>query len=375
MSERVAEIVGIFDILPHPNADRLEIVNVHGGYPCVVQKGLWKAGDMAVYVPLDMLLPTDNPQWDWVGRGRTPVTQDGRLWHLVRPSRLRGVMSMGLLLPVPPEIDGAHPGTDAGAILGIVPYEEPLPLQSVSGGALGRTQRASDPGFLPVYDLEGMRRHGDILREGEPVVITEKIHGTSARFAFHQGKLWVASHKVFRAWGKNAILDHVARGDWKMLWAVLGDLLAGRSTRLSSPQDDVWCRTAKMYELDEKLRRVPGIAIYGEIYGSVQNLRYGMEPGEIGFAVFDAYHIERKEWLSHVELWTLCENLHLPVVPLLYVGPWRTELTKLAEGTSTIASHPREGMVVKSMVERRDSKIGRVALKLVGQDHLRGKEG
>ena len=51
-------IVQIDKVEKHPNADRLDLVQVRGWH-CVTQKGTFKAGDLAVYLPIDSVLPPD----------------------------------------------------------------------------------------------------------------------------------------------------------------------------------------------------------------------------------------------------------------------------------------------------------------------------
>jgi NAD-dependent DNA ligase len=44
---------------------------------------------------------------------------------------------------------------------------------------------------MPVYtDIESMRKWQNVLQENEEVVISEKIHGASARFIYKNGKLY-----------------------------------------------------------------------------------------------------------------------------------------------------------------------------------------
>ena len=60
----------------------------------------------------------------------------------------------------------------------------------------------------------------------------------------------------------------------------------------------------------------------------------------------------------------------MPMVPMLYKGPWNLELIALAEGKTTLASHVREGFVVKPTKERWDQHIGRVIFKMIGEGYM-----
>lgn len=335
MSEWRIEVVRIGEVEHHPNADRLDTTHVHGGYPCIVRRGEFAPRDFAVYIPVDTLLPADDPRWDWLAKGRTPVSSDGRLYHRIRAVKLRGVFSMGLLVPCP----GGHSvGDDLAETFGARKYEPPEP--TVMGG-----ENEKDPGFLPVYDVEALRRHPDVLREGEDVVITEKIHGANGRWAWHRNRLWVASHRCF----KRAPEDS-AEGTPPVIW---------------------W-RVAVEYRLAKVLAEHPGLAIYGEVFGRVQDLRCG---GGLQLAVFDMLDITSRRWLDFNEAQEMVAALGLPWVPVLYRGPWSPDLVSHAEGQSTRGVHVREGIVIRPTVERWDDGIGRVQLKMHGEGYLTRKKG
>ena len=338
MSEWKVEVVQIGAIEPHPNADKLDIVRVHGGYPCIVLKGQFSPGDLAVYVPVDSLVPA-NDRWAFVGRDRTPKSVDGQPYYRVQAIRLRGVFSMGVLVSLPSECAGAAVGDLVHERLGILKYEPPEPMSM--GG-----ENESDPGFLPHYDIEGLRRWPNVLIPGEEVVITEKLHGCSGRWVFWKDRLWVASHGCFK---KPPADEHPAT---------------------------VWWRIVEQYNLEAILKKVPGYAIYGEVYGQVQDLRYGVtQKGGLRLAVFDVYDITTRQWIDYDAATRFIDSLGLPLVPLLYRGPWSPALVEYAEGMSLLAVHVREGMVVKPTKERYDDRIKRVQLKLHGEGYLTRKEG
>ena len=321
MSEFHVEVVEMRSIEPHPNADALEITRVRGEYPVCIRKGEFKPGDRAVYLPVDSIVRTDGP---FAFLGPAPTAR-------IKAKRLRGVFSMGLLIPADP----AWPiGANVQSELGVEKYEPEQHL-TTSG------EDEADPGFLPVYtDIEGFRRHPNVLREGELVVITEKIHGANGRWLHRDGRLWVGSHK------------RIKRKD----------------------ETNLWWRAAKQYSLAERLEPYSGIAIYGEVFGQVQDLKYGAAQGEIKLALFDAMDTRTREYLNADAFFRLAERLCLPTVPVLYRGPWSRSLLELAEGKSAIAGHVREGFVVRP-VEERFEHMGRVILKMVGEGDLTRKGG
>jgi RNA ligase (TIGR02306 family) len=317
MSEFHVETIRVGPIVKHPNADNLSITRVRD-YPVILRTGEFLEGDLAVYVPVDAVVPAGDPRWAFLGEHRRIVAK-----------RLRGIFSMGLLTAAPPGV--SEPGVDVGALLGVAKYE---PAEPPAEG-----EDEADPGFFPAYtDVEAIRRFPDVLREGEEVVLTEKVHGANARYLFHEGRLFAGSH------------TRVKRRDPKNLW---------------------W-KPALALDLERRLAPFPGIAVYGEVFGKVQDLRYGMQGDAVSLVLFDAQDIRTREYLDYDAFVALAGSLDLPAVPVLHRGPWRDDLRGLAEGKTVIGggAHCREGFVARPARERFDARVGRVILKLHGEDYL-----
>lgn len=335
-------MVRVGPILKHPNADALEITNVDGR-PVIMRSGSFAPGDLAIYVPIDALVPVKaedgapDPRFGFLANGHK-TDSEGRA--RIRAARLRGVFSMGLLVPISPgEQSQWVEGDEVSAKLRIGTWE-PGVLFGIAPDA------EKDPGFLPCYDLESARKWAPlVLVDGEEVVLTEKVHGANGRFAFHRGRLWVAS--------RNRFLREPAPG------AAL----------------DAWWTVARALELADRLATVPGVAIYGEVYGNVQDLTYGRKGANL--VLFDALRIDSREWLNVDELADLSLALGLPIVPTLYRGPWSADLADLAEGSSPLAggTNVREGWVCRPVRERTDERLGRVILKRHGEGFLTRKGG
>ena len=120
--------------------------------------------------------------------------------------------------------------------------------------------------------------------------------------------------------------------------------------------------------IEEFCRANECVTVYGEVYGRVQDLHYGVPANRVEVAVFDV--------LGGTEWWPaerLRASLPSHCVPLLYEGPYdEGQVQALAEGPSTIAGakHLREGCVLKPVAERTDPEIGRVQLKIVSNAYL-----
>lgn len=323
MSEFHVQVVQIGPIEKHPNADTLSMTRIYD-YPVILRTGEYNEGDKAVYVPVDSIVPNDDPRWEFLAG------------HLrIKAKRLRGIYSQGLLTKAD---DAWTVGDDVREHLRITKYEPPEPVNFAG-------ENEKDPGFLPVYtDIEGIRRWPNIFQDGEEVVLTEKIHGANSRWLHHEGRFWVGSHHGIKK--ENA--------------------------------DNLWWKAAARYDLANKLAQVPGIAIYGEVYGQVQDLKYAQTG--VSIILFDAMDVVSRKYLDYDDFIAVAKSIDMPVVPVLYRGPWHyDDSTKaIANGKTTLANadHVREGFVVRPVKERWDPSIQRVILKLVGEDyHLRKEKG
>lgn len=329
MSEFSVEVVRLGKIGKHPHADTLGITEVRGKYPVIVKLGAFQPGDLAVHIPPDALVQTDREEFAFLAdKGPT---------HRVRFAKLRKVPSFGFLVPAPP---GVEVGQDVQALFGVEKYE-PGPCYQLGGDIAGEHYSAPQGHIVPLYDVIGMRKYPDLFEAGEEVVVTEKLHGSNARYTYISGQLYCGSRTRFR-------------------------------------RDSVWNRMAEKYKLDSVLARHPGLVVYGEVYGAgIQDLTYGLKD-EQRLVFFDAYDTNNGVWWSSDMLFDFCKRGGLDTAPVLYRGPFDLEkMFELAEGKTVLGNgcHVREGVVVKPVVERWHPTIGRAMLKLVGEGYLLRKGG
>jgi ATP-dependent RNA circularization protein (DNA/RNA ligase family) len=124
------------------------------------------------------------------------------------------------------------------------------------------------------------------------------------------------------------------------------------------------------------LKQIPGIVLYGEAYGQVQDLKYDATQGQIMFAAFDLFDSNTRRFLDFADFMRITESLQIPTVPVLYFGAYVPEtIEPLRNGQSSIAHNIREGFVIKPVVERYTDRLGRVLLKMVGEDYMLRKGG
>jgi hypothetical protein len=364
VSQFAVEVVRVGKFSKNPQSDTLMITEV-AGCPVQFKEGSFKEGDLAAYIPVEAMVPLAHPEFSFLKSPNHPERTHDR----IRARRLRGVFSMGFLVPAPA---GAVAGQDLAKEWGVYKYEEPeedIVVEEPPTGwrrffkkwrwkllKLFRVKGAQAPKqVLPVYDIESVRKYQHLLQPGEEVVLTEKIHGCNARFGWYKGKMYIGSRTMYRQEG-----DRTAKNYWGEMARNLG--------------------------LTEKLKPHPDIALYGEVFGSgVQDLEYGAGPGQRFFRVFDVLDIPTRRYWDYDRAKDFVENtLGLTMVPELYRGPWQgLEVhAPLGEGKTTIWRSPlenkvgiREGWVVKPVVERFDNRFGRVILKYVGQGYLLRKGG
>jgi RNA ligase (TIGR02306 family) len=277
----------------------------------------------------------------------------GRRGDRVKAVKLRGVLSQGILLDQRDLAANGIPTFAAGAEcaepLGITKYEPPIPTE-LAGYVY------HEPALGTYTDVENLKRYPDVLVPGEPVVITEKLHGTCSIFSL------------------------LATGDGGHEFHVSSKGQAGKGLAIREPAEgerrNAYWTIARQHDVERKLRLLAlelgarEVTLFGETVG-VQDLRYGFPPGELGANFFDLRVDGRYVDADVLTSQLTRPEVALPQVPVLHVGPYDPELVRfLAEGRSTLADHVREGVVVRPARERRDDRVGRVILKHVGEGYL-----
>jgi len=322
MSNHTVEVVRLGELLPHPNADKLSIVQVFGFTVCVNNSD-WTQGDLAAYIPPDSIVP-NTAQYAYLGG------------HLrIRAKKLRGVVSFGMLVSAPA---GSEPGQDVAAQLGITHYEPSLLLSAYGGNEAG------PPGFVDSkFDIENLRRYPGVIPDGTPVHITEKIHGACARYTWRLDRLWAGSRATWKKEAGSCPWWRAAKG---------------------TPQIEAFCRGNR------------NCTLYGEVFGQVQDLQYG-SPNGVRFAAFDV-SLDNGLFVGASQATSMLKDHAVPRVPLLFSDvPYSFDTCiAAAEGCSFVpeADHVREGCVVKPMIEMHSPVVGRVIFKVVGGGYLLRKE-
>lgn len=363
MSEFNVEVVRLGKPEKHPNADALEIFRVMGDYPVIARIGDYKEGDLAVYVPIDAIVPATDKRWDFLSG------------HLrIKAKKLRGVFSMGLLTTPDPSWKVGQNVQKELAIVKYEPKEKQLTKIKIDNSKpkswfrklldkYGWYNANANPSNLrPYYDLEGLRKYSDILEGEEEVVLLEKIHGTNSAFLFNITKPKGFLQTLVWLYGNMFHKDTQFERFY---------VFSHNMARPKSDKDLYWQIFAKYKNIGLLLTDHPNLILYGEIYGKgVQDLDYGET--EPRFVAFDLYDRRANKWVNYDRFVELCDFYAIPTAPVLYRGPWKMELRGLADGQSIMpkAKHIREGFVVRPVMEKWSDRIGRIIFKLKGEEYM-----
>lgn len=363
MSQCFAEVVRILSVEPHPNADKLDVAKILGT-TVVVAKGSFQAGQLVVYFPPNLLIPDLQALKLGVQKYLKHSTYPGDVFKTqcrVGACKLRGVVSYGFIIPFT-EIwghadDYPTEGADVSVVVQAVKYEPPPPRQQ-GYGIPGGYSAPEFPQFHRYHGPENLYRYPNVLVEGEPVRITEKIHGTNSRVGvINTG----GDGELYSAWQFMAGSNHVNRkrpleGQQCAYW-------------------DVFDVPGIMGLLNDLCDEKHNVVIFGEIFGAgVQDMDYGVPVGERSYRVFDI--AVDGVYLDWANLLGYCTDYGVPTVPLLYSGPYsREKVDELTYGPTTVGTPQakfkgREGVVITPLVEREAYHFGRVILKSVSADYL-----
>ncbi len=158
-TELIVPVALIEEVKPHPNADRLEIAQILG-WQVVVPRAQHHAGQKVVYFPPDAVLePEVSDRF-----GVTQYLSKGR----VRCARLRGEPSFGFV--VLPDDPSWEVGQNVAEHYRALKYEPPF--RPTAGDS-----EHPHPLFARYTDIENLRNYPGVFQPGEPVVVTEKVHG------------------------------------------------------------------------------------------------------------------------------------------------------------------------------------------------------
>ena len=366
MSSLIVQVVRIPDLERHPNADTLLIARVKG-WQCLVKEGQFQPGDLAVYVPVDSVLPPELIE----KHGLTYLSKGER----VKAVKLRQVLSEGLLLSLPEGVNWRE-GQEVGNLLGITKWEPPVRQQQANFG-VSKSHLRPNPYFRRYCDPENIKNFPGVFAEGEQVIITEKIHGTNFRCG------WVP--RARRAWWERFLPARVKAwlgiDEWEFCVGSRNVHLVGANCKTvhQSMDGNPYWDIANRGKFRERIPK--GYIIFGEIFGpGIQDLTYGLPHTTAMFfdAMKNGVYVDQGKVRELFGAWN-----GLFSVPILYRGPYRNGIeaelysqpSRAAYDLAGVKDHLMEGVVIVSAQEQIDNRVGRKILKAINPDYLLRKSG
>jgi RNA ligase (TIGR02306 family) len=350
IAARILPVISVADV---PKADRLSVVTILG-YQAVVAKNpdgshVHSPGQRVVYVPEGMTVPDDllKQHGFWGPNPETGVVQGtlaGPRGSLIRPMTLRKQLSTGLVWDVPAALEGLPDGTDVSAHYGLTEWVPEIP-QSLLRMAMPLYEAKND------YAIARLKMYPNFFRDGEEVVVTEKLHGECLQATWLGGRVVAGLH-----------------GGGTVALTTKGMARSGYAFRdVEESRKVPIIRAARKADIVERLIEMvrsmgaehSRVRLYAEAVGAgVQKMHYGeAEPNARGIDL----RVEER-WLQEDEKSAVFADGGLARVPVLYRGPFdHATIDALREGATTMGGkHDREGVVVTSTgpQDRRLTELG-----------------
>ena len=341
MSELICEIIKLEKWAKHPNADTLGITNIYN-FPVIFKLGEFQEGEKLIYFPIESVVP-ERKEFEFLWTGKINPTEKQRM---IRAKKLRGIFSMGFLMPARLfNLEHLEIGTNVAELIGVKKY---IPLEDEDEYYWIDTENRANPTWFHEYtSIQNIRKYSRIFIPGEEIVCTEKIHGSNIRISYHDDEIFVGSH------------HRLKRND----------------------NENMWTNVIKEYDLENKLKNFPNDIFFGELYGKTQakeGYNYGLKDGKCKLVFFDIYNLEKGRYEDYEQAKYIIYNLGLETTPEIYKGPFISfeEIEKLSDGPSILCNgiHNREGVVIKTTKESWNNTVGRKILKIHGETFLLRKK-
>lgn len=356
---------------PIEGADRIELVGVLG-WQCIAKKDEFQIGDKCVYIEIDSIVDKDNPDFAFLENKK----------YRIKTMKMRGVISQGIVFPTSILHDGhdRQVGTDVTTELKIKEVEDEIPVyRKANPEALLRQRHrklyksklfktlmkfewfrnfvfkillphkkpSGFPAWIAKTDetrLQNMPWVLDGAYANEPMVVTEKLDGTSTTFAVKKksGKRY-----EFVICSRNLRID--PKTDSGCVYTKISDLYDMKNVLM-------WL--ARLYRYPDT------IVLQGETIGEgIQGNKYKVKG--LDFYAFNLI-VDGSKVDSCLATDTV-KQFGIKWVPIITSNftLYKTveEMIKFADGKSVIANVPREGVVI------RDHK-NTISFKCISNDFL-----
>lgn len=357
------------ELFTHPNADRMEIAKV-GEYQLVVEKNLYRNGDIIVFAPEKSILTG-------VIREEYQNYLIGKDKDRVKAIRLRNEISAGIAIPpsLLPDLSQYEIGEDISEVLGITKYIAPIP-QCLDG--VMSNLSITKP--LSKHDCLQYRLYENDFVQGERIVASVKYHGSQLVYAydFETDKELTTS--------KNQLSKEleIIESDTNTYWRAVRncDLLNKVKNNFNSGV----------------------IQIFGEVVPVQGGFTYGYDPNHPVVLIFDIRinHVSipydqvpsefKETWVKIVYDGALImdeeervlyegDETTAKVTKTFYHFPqWLIDLSNAKENkgmerTSGKSLHIEEGIVVRPYIDRRAKDSSRLVVKMISDKYAKTETG
>lgn len=354
---KLAHIEKIEWLEPIEGADRIELAGVMG-WQCIVKKSEFKVGDLCVYIEIDSIVDKDNPDFAFLEKRN----------YRIKTMKMKGVISQGIVFPLSilPINREYRIGDDVTSVLKITQVEDEVPKPKPSSSMQSIKQRHKKlfknkvfqklmrhkwfrtiairllspkkktpkfPDWIIKTDEVRLQNMPNVLEEykGKPMIVTEKLDGTSTSFG----------------------LKRVKRNEYDFA-------VCSRNVRQLTPSqksyydENVYYEIANKYDIRNVLLKLlkdnnaTTVVLQGETIGEgIQKNKYGIKGFDFyGFnLVIDGKKVDSTV-ASH-----MVKEFGIKWVPILETEfmllPTVNEMIDFADGTSKIADTLREGLVIR----------------------------
>lgn len=338
---RLATIRAVGKITPIEGKDRIVLAHIDG-WQVIVKKDEFQTGDLAVYCEIDSVLP-DKPEFEFLRKNN----------FRIRTMRMGGVRSEGICFPLSILPKGNYNvGDDVTEIIGVKKYESPTeqrerlqeeekPIRNATKFSkymmrykwyrklkIGRKKDKSFPSFIKKTDEERIQNMPWVLENKEPMVVTEKVDGSSITMV-------LAKKKTIFPWQKK--YEYI---------------VCSRNFRLTNDRNNYW-ECSDRYNVQKVLGNIIGtyewVAIQGEMIGvGIQGNKYKEKTHDV--YIFNLLYPTGR--LGTIEAKKIIEDNGMKFVPVLddnYILPDTVdEMLDYAHGESKLYPTLREGVVIRS---------------------------
>lgn len=350
---KLASIRRVTQLLPIPNADRIEIAQIDG-WQCIVKKGELTPNSLCVYFEIDSFLPKED-RYSFMPKLQTYAGKEG---YRVKTMKMRKALSQGLALPLTSfQLSTANEGDDVTELLNIIKYDTEL-LTVKNGSSSNVRTSGSFPSFIPKTDQERIQNltsyftiHTDTEFEE-----TLKLDGSSMTCykILAEPTLW---NRLKRHFGlKHTVPNHFGVCSRNIEIKSNANYTAtfdNNGTKSEYKQSNFW-EAAIKYRIDQHLP--VGYAVQGELIApNIQNNHEKVQA--IEYYIFNVYDIQKQTYLSPLDKQAfvaqyLPEAKMVPVInaniKIFQESPTLEELLLRVEGESLNTGTVSEGRVYVS---------------------------